>query len=387
MSRRDASTTKVFIGSLPETVTTDDLRSLFEPYGKIVECDIANRCGFLHLEDKDLALKAIEDLNNTNFMGSKISVEKGRIKPPRRNREAVRGGRERGGPYGRNDAYSRGPPRIPMGGAYGGGRDYSGYGDRYAYDRGMPMRHYPPEYGMGERRPMYDDRRGYMDDQRGYGPMNGYERRPYDDRMGYDDRGYDDRRLPPPMHHGYDDRRPPLMADRRPLMDPNGANRGPMGTYDRGPVPNEMYSRRSDYGPKPPLPPPPADVYGCSDPAVGYDTSGVATTGYTPVHDSSYANTTVGGYNTTDASYAVNGAYGSSTYDSRNQTGAYSNMTSGTAAYGTTTSAYGAPAAGYGSGSAPSYNMGTGGYGDTYNTARASSTYEAVYSVPPQPRR
>lgn len=60
-------------------MTPEDLRKLFAPYGPIAECDIANRCGFLHLEDKDLAFKAIEELNNTNFMGARISVEKGRI--------------------------------------------------------------------------------------------------------------------------------------------------------------------------------------------------------------------------------------------------------------------------------------------------------------------
>jgi len=149
---------------------------LFAPYGKIVECDIANRCGFLHLEDRELAEKAIEELNNTNFMGGRISVEKGRVKPPRRNRDGgpMRGGRDRGGPYSREDAYARGPPRNGMG-AYGGSRDYA-YGDRYGeYDRGAPVRSYASDYdNMGDRRSMYDDRRGYMDDRRGYPPPNGY---------------------------------------------------------------------------------------------------------------------------------------------------------------------------------------------------------------------
>lgn len=173
----------MFVGSLPPSVTTDDLRTLFDPYGKIVECDIANRCGFLHLEDRELAFKAIEELNNTNFMGGRISVEKGRVKQPRRNRDGgpMRGGRDRGGPYSRDDGgYGRGPPRNGMGGyggggGGGGGRDY-GYGERYGdFDRNLPLRNYGSEYeNMGDRRPMYDDRRGYMDDRRGYEPPNGY---------------------------------------------------------------------------------------------------------------------------------------------------------------------------------------------------------------------
>lgn len=164
-SRRSATTTKVFVGSLPGGVTTDDLRRLFEPYGPIAECDIANRCGFLHLEDKDLAFKAIEELNNTNFMGTRISVEKGRVKPPRSRRDGgggpMRGGKDRGGPYSR-DGF-RGPQRN---GGYGGRAypPFGGGGDRYDYDGGMPPR---PGYGggrysdVGDRRGMYDDRGGY----------------------------------------------------------------------------------------------------------------------------------------------------------------------------------------------------------------------------------
>lgn len=166
-SRRSATTTKVFVGSLPAEATTEDLKRLFESYGAIAECDIANRCGFLHLEDKDLAEKAIEELNNSTFMGVRISVEKGRVKPPNRGRGGrgggpgpMRGGKDRGGPYSR-DGF--GPRR---GGGSFGGRDYPPYGDRYDYDRGGRFD------GYGDRRPGgYDDRRGggFMDDRgRGY---------------------------------------------------------------------------------------------------------------------------------------------------------------------------------------------------------------------------
>lgn len=160
----------MFVGSLPGGVTTDDLRRLFAPYGPIAECDIANRCGFLHLEDKDLAFKAIEELNNTNFMGTRISVEKGRVKPPKSRRGdsggPMKGGRDRAGPYSR-DGF-RGPPRNGNYGRYDN-MDYGGDG-RFDYDRGMPPRDYEGRYDdMGDRRP-YDDR--YMGDRRSY---NGYD--------------------------------------------------------------------------------------------------------------------------------------------------------------------------------------------------------------------
>lgn len=177
-SRRSDTTTKVFVGSLPTGVTTDDLKNLFAPYGSIAECDIANRCGFLHLEDHELALKAISELNGTNFMGGRISVEKGRVKP-RRSGGPMRGGKDRGGPYSRNDF--RGPPH--RNGGFGGGRDYPPYGggDRFGgggggggggYDR--PQRGgYDRGYG-GDRRAPYDEGRG------GVGGFGG-DRRPYNE--------------------------------------------------------------------------------------------------------------------------------------------------------------------------------------------------------------
>lgn len=48
-----------------------------------------NRCGFVHMENAEMAENAIRSLNNTNFKGITISVEPGRMK-------------ERGGGKGRN---------------------------------------------------------------------------------------------------------------------------------------------------------------------------------------------------------------------------------------------------------------------------------------------
>lgn len=165
---RSETTTKVFVGSLPPNVTTEDLRSLFEPYGAIAECDISNRCGFLHLEDQDLAMKAIQDLNGMEFMGGKISVEKGRVKPRRSGGGGgggpMRGGKERGGPYARGGgAGGGGDFRGGSRNGFGGRGEYPGYsGDRFGgYDR-------PPQRGGF-------DRGGYGGDRRGGG--GGYEDR------------------------------------------------------------------------------------------------------------------------------------------------------------------------------------------------------------------
>ncbi|XP_072391928.1 uncharacterized protein [Diabrotica undecimpunctata] len=223
---RSSTTTKVFVGSLPPDATPDDLKKLFEPYGNIAECDIANKCGFLHLEDADLAMKAIDELNGVEFMGSKISVEKGRVKP-RRSGGGPRGGRERGGPYSRGGGDFRG-----RNGGYGGGRDGGPYRGGGGFDRGGRSGYGGGDRGYDDRRggrPAYDDRRadpaGFdsYDDRRG-----GYERDPYAAGYGgYERQGaYDNR-------GGYDDRR------------------GAAGAYDqRSAPPDDLYSRR-DMAPKP----------------------------------------------------------------------------------------------------------------------------------------
>lgn len=70
----------MFVGSLPPGAKPEELRRLFENYGVVTECDIINRCGFVHMQNPDMARGAIEALNNSNFKGATISVEPGRMK-------------------------------------------------------------------------------------------------------------------------------------------------------------------------------------------------------------------------------------------------------------------------------------------------------------------
>ncbi|RMB90537.1 hypothetical protein DUI87_33138 [Hirundo rustica rustica] len=46
---------KLFIGNLPREATEQEIRSLFEQYGKVLECDIIKNYGFVHIEDKTAA--------------------------------------------------------------------------------------------------------------------------------------------------------------------------------------------------------------------------------------------------------------------------------------------------------------------------------------------
>ena len=67
--------TKIFVGRLPLDAKPDDLRTLFEKFGVVTECDVLNRFGFVHMKSEDMAKRAIQALHNTEFMGSRITVE------------------------------------------------------------------------------------------------------------------------------------------------------------------------------------------------------------------------------------------------------------------------------------------------------------------------
>lgn len=56
---------------------------MFTSYGNVVECDIMNRCGFVHLETVEMADAAIAALNGVEFKGQTIVVEPGRLKDRR----------------------------------------------------------------------------------------------------------------------------------------------------------------------------------------------------------------------------------------------------------------------------------------------------------------
>lgn len=68
------------MGSLPPGTRPSELRHMFESYGTVTECDIVNRCGFVHMETLDMAKNAIRALNGAQIKGQRIVVEHGRPK-------------------------------------------------------------------------------------------------------------------------------------------------------------------------------------------------------------------------------------------------------------------------------------------------------------------
>lgn len=245
----------MFVGSLPQGSKPEDLRKLFERFGAVTECDIMNRCGFVHMQTEEQASAAIRALNNTSFNGGVISVERGRIKErgQRSGPGGGRGGGMRGGMRGGMDRRGVGPMR--------GGpppRD-SPYARDRSHPRGPPagvppsMAPRPMPYERAERPPppAYDDRyNGYGgEDRRGFALMERGARDPYASAapLYVEERRYDDL---PPMYA--DDRRAPMYADERDMMD----RRAPMRAapqampYERAMQPRpqsngDMFSRRS----------------------------------------------------------------------------------------------------------------------------------------------
>lgn len=143
--------TKIFVGSLGNGARPEELRRLFEGYGVVTECDVVNRCGFVHMETEDQAASAIEGLNNSQFNGQTISVEWGRQKERGGGGGGGGGGFSSRGGYG--DRGMGGPMRFGGGGRGGGGMRSGPY-DRMSRGGG-------------------DYSRGYGDDDRNGGGMMG----------------------------------------------------------------------------------------------------------------------------------------------------------------------------------------------------------------------
>ena len=98
----------IYVGNLPRQSSEDDLRRLFEPFGKIMSANVikdkfsgeSKGFGFVEFSKKSEGEAAIEALNGKDFMGQALTVNEARPK-------SESGGRRGGGGYG--------------GGGFGGG--------------------------------------------------------------------------------------------------------------------------------------------------------------------------------------------------------------------------------------------------------------------------
>lgn len=117
----------IYVGNLSFKVEEDDLREIFEAYGEVESVKIimdkftgkSKGFGFIEMTDKAQALKAIEELNNSEFEGRNIVVNQAR--------EKTEGGSEGGRPFRRNDSRGGGDSRggFNRGGDRGDNRNFN----------------------------------------------------------------------------------------------------------------------------------------------------------------------------------------------------------------------------------------------------------------------
>jgi len=67
--------TKLFVGNLPDDFPTGELRSMFEKYGRVVECDIIKHFAFVHFDNPRDASTAKDALNNVRIKDRNIRVQ------------------------------------------------------------------------------------------------------------------------------------------------------------------------------------------------------------------------------------------------------------------------------------------------------------------------
>ena len=94
---------KIYVGNLSFDTTSDDFRKLFEGFGEVESADIVTDkdsgrprgFGFVEMQNKNEAERAIQELNGKEFMGQELKVSEAR---PREDRGRGRGdSRGRGG--------------------------------------------------------------------------------------------------------------------------------------------------------------------------------------------------------------------------------------------------------------------------------------------------
>jgi cold-inducible RNA-binding protein len=109
---------KLFVGNFSFSTTEADLQALFAPYGAIESVAVvtdrqtgrSRGFGFVEMNDRGEAEKAIEALNGKDFGGRTLNVNEAR---PKTDNGGFRGGRpSSGGRGGRQDDY-RGHARQP----------------------------------------------------------------------------------------------------------------------------------------------------------------------------------------------------------------------------------------------------------------------------------
>ena len=81
----------IYIGNLPFTLTSRELRELFEGYGEVAFAKIvrdretkrSKGFGFVEMINEEEASNAIQNLNNYSLKGRELIVNKAKPRPPK----------------------------------------------------------------------------------------------------------------------------------------------------------------------------------------------------------------------------------------------------------------------------------------------------------------
>jgi len=85
---------KIYVGNLSYNLSEDSLRVKFEEFGAVESVSIikdrdtgrSKGFGFVEMQDKDGADRAISELNGTEFEGRRVTVNEARPRPDRPSR-------------------------------------------------------------------------------------------------------------------------------------------------------------------------------------------------------------------------------------------------------------------------------------------------------------
>jgi cold-inducible RNA-binding protein len=85
---------KIYVGNLGFTVTNEDLKSKFEQYGSVTSANIikdrdtgrSKGFGFVEMSNQSEAMKAINELNGSEFSGRNMNVSEAKPQEPREKR-------------------------------------------------------------------------------------------------------------------------------------------------------------------------------------------------------------------------------------------------------------------------------------------------------------
>ena len=82
---------KLYVGNFPYSVTKDDLKELFSPFGEVQDVNVieGRGFGFVELTDVSEAEKAKQELNGKDYKGRTLRVDEARP-PKKRERQDFR---------------------------------------------------------------------------------------------------------------------------------------------------------------------------------------------------------------------------------------------------------------------------------------------------------